>query len=145
MRFKNFFLWSIIVSFYGLAFAACGDDDDNDELSDIEKEQALIGTWVCTDADVLNIETSGVNLSPAVIDLIEDQVEASLEGKTVVMDESNTTISGNVISFSDSDIKWNVKKLRNDYLEVVYDTNYEYQGYALKIKIEAEFSKIKQK
>lgn len=145
MKIEKYFIWSVVAIAQLFAFTSCDDDDDDDfkDLTDAEKEQMVEGTWICTDADVLSVDMTSVDLPQSVVDLIEDRVEDSLEGATITLDASTVSFSGNVMIFSDSGIRWTVNKLTNNYLEVVYDINSEYQGYSLKMRIEAEYTKIK--
>ena len=117
---------------------ACGDDNDEPDVDSSE----INGVWECVDCEVTDMRASGgIELPDFVKDLIVGNIEGDMVGsKTVISDD--VKVSGNVIVFPGSGIKWKILKLEGKKMDVEYDTKSETGGYGISMTVKASYRKI---
>lgn len=140
MNLKKFFSLFVIALTMSVFATSCSDDDDDDFKGGDAKE--LIGNWKCVDCDVESFSFTGTDLPSSVKDMIVTQLETDMIGSVITINEDNVSLTGNVLIFKDSNIKWTIKELSARHMEVVYDVNQSYGGIGMKMTVEAEFNKI---
>lgn len=139
-NFKRLFPLFLLVFTLGVFVTSCSDDDDDDFTGGDVAD--LVGNWKCVDCDVESFSFSGTDLPASVKNMIINQLETDMIGSVTTINENNVSLTGNVLIFKDSNIKWTIKELTAKHMEVVYDVDQSYGGMGFKMTVEAEFTKI---
>lgn len=141
MYLKKFIPLFVIALTMSVFVTACSDDDDDDDFTGGDVKE-LVGNWKCVDCDVESFSFTGADLPSSVKDMIITRLETEMIGSVTTIDRNNVSLTGNVLIFKDSNIKWTIKELTATHMEVIYGVDQSYGGIGIKMTVEAEFNKI---
>lgn len=133
---KKFLFLSFAAMAMLLCMTACGNDDD----PDIDSSE-IYGTWVCTDAKVIDIDMNGIDLPSSAKDVITDAIEKDMIGQVITLTKDNAKLKGDYIVFNSDGVRWQVKSLDSRKMRVIYETHNKAMSYNLTVKVDCVYKK----
>lgn len=119
--------------------SACSKDDDEPTIESSE----IQGTWECTSCEVLKMEGfNGLDLPQSAMDIIKNQLVSSMVGERITITDK-VKVSGDVVIFPESGIRWKILELSAKNMTVQYDTSSSAAGYGMNMTVKAKYKKVK--
>lgn len=120
--------------------SSCSDDKDDEPNVESSK---IEGVWECTSCEVVDMAgLNGLDLPDVVVNLITNQLVGDMVGSTITITDK-AKVSGDMLIFPDSNIRWKIISLTDRNMTVQYDTSSASGGYGMNMTVKAAYKKIK--